>query len=60
MGSKSFDELAEQELFGRVLPKDDGKKPKISLDVLPEKSEDLKDVLAADKGKITTAGIKNK
>jgi hypothetical protein len=38
MGSKSFDELAEQELFGRVLPKDNGKKPKLSLDILPEKS----------------------
>ncbi len=36
MGSSSFDELAEKELFGRVLPKHDPTKPKLELDVLPE------------------------
>jgi hypothetical protein len=60
MGSKSFDELAEQELFGRVLPKDNGKKPKLSLDVLPEKSESEKDIDAAEKGILSTEGIEAK
>jgi hypothetical protein len=34
VGSKSFGELAELELFGRVLPKHDPKKPKLALEVM--------------------------
>lgn len=33
---ESFDELVEKELYGRVLPKNDGKKAKLQIDVLPE------------------------
>lgn len=46
LGSKSFDELAEKELFGRVLPKNDPSKPKIKLDVHIEETDEIKEMLA--------------
>jgi hypothetical protein len=35
MGTKSFHELAEEELFGRVLPKKEKNKSKIALEAIP-------------------------
>lgn len=45
MGSKSFDELAEKELFGRVLKKKDPSQPKINVEYVAERREEIQNLM---------------
>lgn len=58
LGSKSFDELAEKQLFGRVLPKHDPFKPKIDIEVLPETTQEMKELLENKMDRLSSSKIK--